>query len=130
MSNPLSSPICPRISVWRPSVVSRDVLHRHGSRRGRVVQRAVRRLAPSRHKIHSAQECQYSTHRSHRKDGDSVLLEETRTLVVARSRIRSRAFELLRTRGIFPAQSRRNKVGVGCGGIRRGEYLNVGIGRV
>ncbi len=37
---------------------------------------------------------------------------------------------MLRTRGVFPAQSRRNKVGVCFGGIRRGEYLDVGIARV
>ena len=84
MQNPLSSPIRPRIRVWPRSVVprvvsrvvSRDRLHRHGCR-GRVVQRAVRRLASSRHEIYSGQERRYSTQRSHHKDGDSVLLEKT-----------------------------------------------------
>lgn len=37
---------------------------------------------------------------------------------------------MLRARCVIPAQSRRNKVGVGCGGIRRGEDLSVGSGRV
>ena len=37
---------------------------------------------------------------------------------------------MLRARGVCPAQSRRNEVGVGCSGIRRGEDLNVWISRV
>ena len=35
-----------------------------------------------------------------------------------------------RVRSACQALSRRNKVGVGLGGIRRGENLSVGIGRV
>ena len=35
-----------------------------------------------------------------------------------------------RVGGVLQARSRRNKIGVGLGGIRRGEYLNVGIGGV
>ena len=62
-------------------------------------------------------------HHSHRKDGDSILLEATLL-------VRSRTVEMLRARGLFPAQSRRNKVSVGLGGIRRGEDLNVRIGRI
>ncbi len=37
---------------------------------------------------------------------------------------------MLCARGIFPAQSCRNKVSVRAGGICRREDLNVGIGRV
>ena len=32
---------------------------------------------------------------------------------------------MLRTRGVLPVQSRRHKVGVGFGGVRRGEKLSV-----
>ena len=71
-----------------------------------------------------SQDTQY--HRSHRNDGDSVHLEET---LLARSRTIEK---MRRVRGVrvIPAQSRRNKVRVGFGGIRRGEDLNVGIRRV
>ena len=37
---------------------------------------------------------------------------------------------MLRARGVCPVQSRGNKVGMGLGGIRCGEDLNVGMGRV
>jgi hypothetical protein len=86
--------------VWHPSVVSRDMLHRHGSRR--LVQRSP-----------LSQDTQHDC--NHRKDRDSV--EE---ILLARSR----------TTRESPAQSRRNKVGVSLSGIRCGEDLNVGIGRV
>ena len=98
------------------------MLHRHGSRRRRVVQRAVHRLAPSGNEPHGARERSHTRYRGRREDGDSVLLEEAFA-----SRSRAVAAVALRTRGVLPAQSRRNEVGVGVGGIRSGEQLSVWI---
>lgn len=103
------------------------MLHRHCSRRGRVVQRAVHRLAPSGHEEHRTRDHRRTGHRGRREDGNSEPLVEafpTRTRIRIRTRPRTRAV-VLRCRGVLPAQSRLNKVGVGRGGIRRGENLNV-----
>ena len=94
------------------------MLHRHVSHGHRVVQRAVDGPALSRHEPHSTRERQYACHRGHREDRDSVPLEEA--FVPPRSRT-----VVLQTRRVVPVQSRRHKVGVGFGGVRRGEELSV-----
>ncbi len=107
MLNTRSYPICPQIRV-------RSVLYPV------MICCASAWLAQGQARTVLSQDTQ--RHRSHRKE-NTVFLEET---LIARSR----TFEMLRARGVIPAQSRSNKVGVGFGGVRRGEDLNVGIGRV
>lgn len=119
--------MCPRICVLPSCVVSRHILHLHVSRRGRVEQRAVRGLAlPSRHEPYDARERRHARHSCGDEDGDPVLLEEA--LRRAARIIVAAAGDVLRACGVLPAQSRRDKVGVRRGGIRRGKKLNVWSG--
>ena len=87
---------------------------------GGFEQWAVHALASSAHEPHSTRESRHAHHHGRHDDGDSVPLEEAFSPCTV----------MLRTRGICPVQSRRNKVGVSFGRISRGEKLNVRRGRV